>query len=142
MGAENELARREVMQAHADEITPEFLQMLSTLVSQLEQQGQQELSQRLQEAYRDALRFSMEANLKKIKKKNGVYKKTALSAVFCIHHLLGFRVIQPQAMPANRDYQDVGWINQRQTVTQAADKGVEGLFRNPNSFFLSPDIID
>ena len=45
-------------------------------------------------------------------------------------------------MPANRDYQDVGWINQRQTVTQAADKGIEGLFRNPNSFFLSPDIID
>ncbi len=65
MGAENESARREVMQAHADEITPEFLQMLSTLVSQLEQQGQQELSQRLQEAYRAALRFSMEANLKK-----------------------------------------------------------------------------
>ena len=65
MGAENEAARREILQAHADEITPEFLQMLSTLVSQLEQQGQQELSQRLQEAYRAALRFSMQANLKK-----------------------------------------------------------------------------
>jgi uncharacterized protein YutE (UPF0331/DUF86 family) len=65
MGAETEPARREILQAHAEEITPEFLQMLTTLVSQLEQQGQPDLSQRLQEAYRSALRFSMEANMKK-----------------------------------------------------------------------------
>ncbi|RPJ49852.1 MAG: hypothetical protein EHM21_06175 [Chloroflexi bacterium] len=65
MGAENEAARREILEAHADQITPEFLQMLSQLMGQLEQQGQKELSQRLQEAYRSALRFSMQANLKK-----------------------------------------------------------------------------
>jgi hypothetical protein len=65
MGAENDASRREILQEHAEEITPEFLQMLSQLVAQLEQEGQQDLSQRLQEAYRAALRFSMEVNLKK-----------------------------------------------------------------------------
>lgn len=65
MGAEDENKRREIMQAHADEITPEFLQILSQLSAQLEQQGQPEVAQRLQETYRAALRFSMEANLKK-----------------------------------------------------------------------------
>ncbi len=64
MGAENEASRREIMEKHADDITPEFLQLLSSLMAQLEQQGQQELSQRLQEAYRSALRFSMQANLR------------------------------------------------------------------------------
>lgn len=65
LGAESDAGRHEILQAHAEEITPEFLQMLSQLVDQLEQQGQADLSRKLQEAYRSALRFSMEANLKK-----------------------------------------------------------------------------
>ncbi len=65
MGAENEDSRREILEKHAEEITPEFLQLLSSLMAQLEQQDQKELSGRLQEAYRSALRFSMQANLKK-----------------------------------------------------------------------------
>jgi hypothetical protein len=65
MGAETEEERRVFLEEHADQITPEFLQVLSSLVSQLEQQGQAELGQRMQEAYRSALRFSMQANLKK-----------------------------------------------------------------------------
>jgi hypothetical protein len=65
MGAENEASRREILEQHADEITPEFLQLLSSLMAQMEQQGQEELLQKLQEAYRSALRFSMQANLKK-----------------------------------------------------------------------------
>ncbi len=66
MGAETESERRELMQAHADEITPEFLQVISSLLSQLEQQpDQKEIADRLQEVYRAALRFSMETNLKK-----------------------------------------------------------------------------
>ena len=65
MGAEDEAGRRQILEAHAAEITPEFLQMLSQLVAQLEQQNQAELAQRLQEAYRSALRFSMQSNLKK-----------------------------------------------------------------------------
>lgn len=66
MGAQNEEERRKMLEEHADEITPEFLQLLSSLMAQLEQQGDQpELAQRLQETYRSALRFSMQANLKK-----------------------------------------------------------------------------
>jgi hypothetical protein len=65
MGAETETDRRAIMEANADKITPEFLQVLTSLMNQLEQQGQNDLGQRLQEVYRSALRFSMQANLKK-----------------------------------------------------------------------------
>ncbi|NLG97588.1 MAG: hypothetical protein GX491_09535 [Chloroflexi bacterium] len=65
MGSETEDQRRQIMEAHADQITPEFLQMLGSLLAQLEQQGQPEMAQRLQEVYRSALRFSMETNMKK-----------------------------------------------------------------------------
>jgi hypothetical protein len=65
MGIETEAERRKFMEDHADQITPEFLQMLSSMMGQLEQQGQQELSQQMQEVYRSALRFSMQSNLKK-----------------------------------------------------------------------------
>lgn len=66
MGAENEEQRTQMLEAHAEQITPEFLQLLTSLMMQLEQQGQQpELIDRLQETYRSALRFSMKSNLKK-----------------------------------------------------------------------------
>jgi hypothetical protein len=65
MGAETEDKRKEILQAHAEEVTPEFLQVLNQLVAQLEQQGQKEMAQQLQDVYRSALRFSMQANLKK-----------------------------------------------------------------------------
>lgn len=65
MGAETEADRRAILEANADKITPEFLQVLSSLMSQLEQQGQADLSQRIKEVHRAALRFSMQANLRK-----------------------------------------------------------------------------
>jgi hypothetical protein len=65
MGLESEADRQAFLQENAESITPEFLQMLTTLMGQVEQQGQAELSQRLQEVYRSALRFSMQSNLKK-----------------------------------------------------------------------------
>ncbi len=65
MGAEDEAGRRAILEAHAQEITPEFLQILTSLMGQLEEQNQPEMAQRLQEAYRSALRFSMQANIKK-----------------------------------------------------------------------------
>jgi hypothetical protein len=53
------------MEAHKDQITPEFLQMLSGLLAQVQQSGQDsELLQRLQNLNRQALRFSMEMNLR------------------------------------------------------------------------------
>ncbi len=65
MGAETEADRRAILEANADKITPEFLQVLSSLMSQLEQQGQADLSQRIKDVHRAAVRFSMQANLRK-----------------------------------------------------------------------------
>ena len=65
MGAEDETGRSEILQQHAEQITDEFLQMINTLINQMEGQNQAEMVQRLQEVYRSALRFSMQANLKK-----------------------------------------------------------------------------
>jgi len=65
MGADDEAGRRAILEAHAGEITPEFLQILTSLMGQLEEQNQPEMAQRLQDAYRSALRFSMQSNIKK-----------------------------------------------------------------------------
>jgi hypothetical protein len=64
LSAENETERRVILDANAEKITPEFLQVLTSLMNQLEQQGQPDLGQRMQEVYRSALRFSMQSNLK------------------------------------------------------------------------------
>ncbi len=59
-------ARRKIMDEHAEEITPEFLSMLSSLASQGESEGQSpEVTKQLKDLSRLALRFSMQANMKK-----------------------------------------------------------------------------
>ncbi len=66
INAENDDARRKIMEEHADEITPEFLSMLSSLASQGEAEGQSpEVIKQMKELSRQALRFSMQANMKK-----------------------------------------------------------------------------
>ncbi len=66
INAENDDARRKIMEEHADEITPDFLSMLSSLASQGEAEGQSpEVTKQLKELSRLALRFSMQANMKK-----------------------------------------------------------------------------
>ncbi len=66
MGAENDEARQKIMEEHAEEITPEFLSMLSSLASQGEAEGQSpEVTKQLKDLSRLALRFSMKANIKK-----------------------------------------------------------------------------
>lgn len=65
LAAEDESARREILEKNAAAITPDFLQLLSTLVAQTEAQPDQgDINQRLQDTYRMALRFSMEQSLK------------------------------------------------------------------------------
>ena len=64
--ADNDDLRRRIVSEHSEEITPEFLQLLSGLVSQSQGRNEDpEITARLQAANRIALRFSMEANLKK-----------------------------------------------------------------------------
>ncbi len=66
INAENDEARRKIMDEHAEEITPEFLSMLSSLASQGESEGQSpEVTKQLKDLSRLALRFSMQANMKK-----------------------------------------------------------------------------
>jgi len=66
MGAEDEKSRRAILEEHSQEVTPEFLQLLSGLIAQSEGQGQNlDVLSRLEDVHRSALRYSMEANLKK-----------------------------------------------------------------------------
>jgi hypothetical protein len=66
METKDDESLRKVMEAHTDQITPEFLQVLNSLVMQSESQGQPpEFMTRLQTIYRSALRFSMQSNFNK-----------------------------------------------------------------------------
>jgi signal transduction histidine kinase len=63
---EDEAEREKLLQEHAEEITPEFMQMLANLAYQSEgQQQAPEMAQQLSDLHRQVLRFSMKANLKK-----------------------------------------------------------------------------
>lgn len=63
--APDDQARRKLMEEHRQDITPEFLQMISGLLAQVQQSGQdQELVDRLKALNRQVRRFSMEANLR------------------------------------------------------------------------------
>jgi len=56
-------ARRQLMLANREKITPELLEALSNIVAQVEASQDQELAARIKAVHRLALRFSMEANL-------------------------------------------------------------------------------
>jgi hypothetical protein len=61
--APDDQTRRQMMEEHRDEITPEFLQVLAGFISQVESGEDQEVIERLRSLNRQALRFSMEKNL-------------------------------------------------------------------------------
>ena len=66
IGATSDEDRQKILEEHADQVTPELLQMMSGLATQTEGQDQSaEMQKSFQDAYMAALRFSMEANLKK-----------------------------------------------------------------------------
>jgi hypothetical protein len=66
IGATSDEDRQKILEEHADQVTPELLQMMSGLATQTEGQDQSaEMLKSFQDAYMAALRFSMEANLKK-----------------------------------------------------------------------------
>ncbi|MEX2144369.1 MAG: CpXC domain-containing protein [Anaerolineales bacterium] len=61
--APNDDARKQVVAAHKDEITPQFVESLSTMMLQLQDGKDQELSEKVRAAYRLALRVSMEKGI-------------------------------------------------------------------------------
>ncbi len=64
IGVDDEEARRKLLDQNKEKVTPDLLQMINGLVSQMETEGQQEMAARLQSVYRQALRYSMELNFK------------------------------------------------------------------------------
>lgn len=64
LDAEDENARRSWLEAHSQQITPEFIDTLTALMAQSQNSEDEELTERLQNAYRSALRYSMELNMK------------------------------------------------------------------------------
>ena len=66
LGAPDDAARRQMLEEHAQEISPEFVELVGNLAAQTQAQNQDpELTKQLNEVNRLVLRFSMEQNLKK-----------------------------------------------------------------------------
>ncbi len=66
VSATSDEERMKILGEHAEEVTPELLQMMSSLATQGEGQEQSaDMLKSFQDAYMATLRFSMEANLKK-----------------------------------------------------------------------------
>jgi hypothetical protein len=60
---DNDDARSDWLDKHRSLVTPEFIEMLTSLLIQSQSREDEELLHRVQAAYRSALRFSMEANI-------------------------------------------------------------------------------
>jgi hypothetical protein len=63
LGVVDETGRRSWLEAHRNDVTPEFMETLTALLAQAQNGEDEELLVHLQNAYRAVLRFSMEANL-------------------------------------------------------------------------------
>jgi hypothetical protein len=61
--ASDEKSMKEAILAHQKEITPEFMEVLSSLVTRTQDEGDAELNERMQMLYRVALQVSMQSNL-------------------------------------------------------------------------------
>jgi len=61
--AADDQARKKVIEAHKDEITPEFVESLSAMMLQLQESPDKELAEKVRAAYRAALKASMQRGL-------------------------------------------------------------------------------
>jgi hypothetical protein len=64
LDAKDSEARQKIMEEHAEEITPRFVEAMSTLLVQLEGPENLEKADKVRAVYRDAVRFSMQAQMK------------------------------------------------------------------------------
>ena len=64
MAAPDEAARRQVLEANRDQVTPELVDLLMNLVSQVEKGGDPQMQERLRQVQRQVTRFSMEMQMK------------------------------------------------------------------------------
>ncbi len=61
--AADDEARKKVVEAHKDEITPEFVESLSTMMLQLQESPDKKLAEKVRAAYRAALKASMQRGM-------------------------------------------------------------------------------
>lgn len=61
--AANEDVRKQIVEAHKEEITPEFVESLSAMMVQLQEGKDKELAEKVRAAYRAVLRASMEKGI-------------------------------------------------------------------------------
>ncbi len=64
MAAPDEQARQKLLEGNKEKVTPEFLDMLTSLLAQVEGSSEKEMAARLKDVHRQVLRFSMQANLR------------------------------------------------------------------------------
>ena len=60
---ENETEQKKYLEDHRNEITPEFMEALSSIMAQFQSSDEKELAGRLESLYKLVLRFSMQMNL-------------------------------------------------------------------------------
>lgn len=63
--AEDDASRQALLEQNASQITPDFIDALSNVMTQLQSTGDEQLIKRIQAVHRQVLRFSMKANLGK-----------------------------------------------------------------------------
>jgi uncharacterized protein YjgD (DUF1641 family) len=61
--ASDDEARKKVIDAHKDEVTPEFIESLSAMMLQLQEGADKELAEKVRASYRAALKASMEKGI-------------------------------------------------------------------------------
>jgi hypothetical protein len=64
MAAPDDQARQKLLEENKEQVTSEFLDMLTSLLAQVEGSEEKEMAARLKDIHRQVLRFSMQANLR------------------------------------------------------------------------------
>jgi hypothetical protein len=64
ISAPDEQARQKLLEKNKEQVTPEFLDMFTSLLAQVENSDEKEMAVHLKEVHRQVLRFSMQANLR------------------------------------------------------------------------------
>ncbi len=64
LDAPDDNARKKILDEHRDQVTPEFINAMTTIATQTQSGEDKELAQKIQDLYRQVIKYSMEAGLK------------------------------------------------------------------------------
>ena len=63
--APDDVERRKLLETNSEQITPEFIDAITNIVSQVDNSGDKELADRIKAVHRLVVRYSMENQLRK-----------------------------------------------------------------------------